>query len=322
MDNEHSWMQRRWKAVRARGRFVAMPRGARRGAGRDDADGQRWPLISRQTVHGLLHRRQGPQSAYLHPLRAASGTMVNRSGSGRAAPGETTDHPHHAGLFYGHGDVNGYNFWAIQNVPDPAAAKADSRWVASCSKSGVGQERQDVRHRGRRAHVAEAGREAAADRNPEDDLPCASRRSASSISISTSRPSTKWCSATPRKARSRCAWRRRSRSRPPRKTGRARENGQAPQREGGEREANVWGKQAAWVDYSGVLDGEQVGIVMMDHPGNPRHPTYWHSRGYGLHSINPFGLHDFLNDKTQNGSLTSSRTSMCGSVIAWSFTRV
>jgi hypothetical protein len=43
---------------------------------------------------------------------------------------------------------------------------------------------------------------------------------------------------------------------------------------------------------------------MMDHPGNPRHPTYWHSRGYGLHSINPFGLSDFLNDKRQNGSLT------------------
>jgi hypothetical protein len=43
---------------------------------------------------------------------------------------------------------------------------------------------------------------------------------------------------------------------------------------------------------------------MMDHPGNPRHPTYWHSRGYGLHSINPFGVSDFLNDKTKNGSMT------------------
>jgi hypothetical protein len=43
---------------------------------------------------------------------------------------------------------------------------------------------------------------------------------------------------------------------------------------------------------------------MMDHPGNPRHPSYWHSRGYGLHSINPFGVSDFRNDKTQNGSLT------------------
>jgi hypothetical protein len=74
--------------------------------------------------------------------------------------------------------------------------------------------------------------------------------------------------------------------------------------QGGEREANVWGKRSEWVDYSGELEGEKVGVVMMDHPGNPRHPTYWHSRGYGLHSINPFGVSDFLNDKTQNGSLT------------------
>lgn len=74
--------------------------------------------------------------------------------------------------------------------------------------------------------------------------------------------------------------------------------------QGGEGEANVWGKRSEWVDYSGVLDGEKVGVVMMDHPGNPRHPTYWHSRGYGLHSINPFGLHDFLSDPKQDGSLT------------------
>jgi len=74
--------------------------------------------------------------------------------------------------------------------------------------------------------------------------------------------------------------------------------------QGGEREANVWGKRSEWVDYSGELDGEKVGVVMMDYPDNPRHPTYWHSRGYGLHSINPFGVSDFLNDKTQNGSMT------------------
>jgi len=62
---------------------------------------------------------------YLHPLRSASGKIVNRSFPAGQLPGETTDHPHHAGLFYGHGDVNGYNYWAIQNVPTPAS-KADA----------------------------------------------------------------------------------------------------------------------------------------------------------------------------------------------------
>jgi hypothetical protein len=62
---------------------------------------------------------------YLHPLRSASGKIVNRSFPAGQLPGETTDHPHHAGLFYGHGDVNGYNYWAIQNVPtSPSKASA------------------------------------------------------------------------------------------------------------------------------------------------------------------------------------------------------
>src|SRR4029450_512810 len=74
--------------------------------------------------------------------------------------------------------------------------------------------------------------------------------------------------------------------------------------QGAEREANGWGTRSEWVDYSGEIDGRKVGVVMMDHPGNPRHPTYWHSRGYGLHAINPFGVRDFLNDQTQTGSLT------------------
>src|SRR5687768_12654270 len=56
---------------------------------------------------------------YLHPLRSATGKIVNRSFPAGQLPGETADHPHHAGLFYGHGDVNGYNYWAIQNVPTP-----------------------------------------------------------------------------------------------------------------------------------------------------------------------------------------------------------
>lgn len=74
--------------------------------------------------------------------------------------------------------------------------------------------------------------------------------------------------------------------------------------QGAEREENIWGKRSEWVDYSGMIEGEKVAVTMMDHPGNPRHPTYWHSRAYGLHSINPFGVHDFLNDKTKDGSMT------------------
>src|SRR5205823_10015895 len=51
----------------------------------------------------------------------------------------------------------------------------------------------------------------------------------------------------------------------------------------------VWGKRSNWVDYSGMVDGEKVGVAMLDAPSNPRHPTYWHSRDYGLFALDPFG---------------------------------
>ena len=50
----------------------------------------------------------------------------------------------------------------------------------------------------------------------------------------------------------------------------------------------VWGKRAAWLDYSGPVGGEVLGIAMMDHPGNPNHPCRWHARDYGLVGTNPF----------------------------------
>ena len=87
---------------------------------------------------------------YLHPLRSATGKIVNRSFPAGQLPGETTDHPHHAGLFYGHGDVNGYNYWAIQNVPTPPSKADADDGTHRPEERGVGQERQGVGHDRRR----------------------------------------------------------------------------------------------------------------------------------------------------------------------------
>ena len=50
----------------------------------------------------------------------------------------------------------------------------------------------------------------------------------------------------------------------------------------------IWGKDAKWVDYSGKLNGNYVGLTIMTHPENPR-PSWWHARDYGLFAANPFG---------------------------------
>jgi len=50
----------------------------------------------------------------------------------------------------------------------------------------------------------------------------------------------------------------------------------------------TWGKGYEWCDYSGTVDGRQVGITLMADPANFR-PSWWHNRDYGLFVANPFG---------------------------------
>ena len=58
-------------------------------------------------------------------------------------------------------------------------------------------------------------------------------------------------------------------------------------------EKATWGKPADWCDISGQINGKEYGIAVFDHPSNPRHPTRWHVREYGLLAANPFGLSYF-----------------------------
>ena len=244
---------------------------------------------------------------YLHPLRSASGKVVTRSFPAGQLPGETTDHPHHAGLFYGHGDVNGYNYWAVQNVANPqppdspnfgrivldkvASVKSGKEsgsidvvltWLKPDGAPLLTETRRTTFYAHPDLRVIDFDFDfAALDKVVFRDTKEGSfaMRMATVLEEPPAKP----------------------------KPGEPVRTGTLRNAQGGEREANVWGKRSEWVDYSGRIEGEPVGVVMMDHPGNPRHPTYWHSRGYGLHSINPFGVSDFLNDKTQNGSLTIER---------------
>ncbi len=243
---------------------------------------------------------------YLHPLRAASGTVVTRSVPAGQVPGETTDHPHHAGLFYGHGDVNGLNFWAIQNVDASAippklaptlgrivvsgpvtatsgrttgTISAVLSWLQPDGKPLLTEHRTMTFHAHPTLRIVDVDIELEALQRAEFRD---TKEGTFALRVATE------LDEPPATA----------------KPGAPLRTGRLLNSRGAVGEKNVWGKPAEWVDYAGTIAGEPLGIVMMDHPSNPRHPTYWHSRGYGLHAINPFGLHDFLNDRTQDGGMT------------------
>ena len=84
----------------------------------------------------------------------------------------------------------------------------------------------------------------------------------------------------------------------------ASEGGKIENAFGGINETETWGKRANWCDYSGVVDGTPVGIAVFDHVVNPRYPTYWHVRNYGLMGSNIFGGGTFERDPAKDGSYT------------------
>jgi len=49
----------------------------------------------------------------------------------------------------------------------------------------------------------------------------------------------------------------------------------------------IWGRPSAWIDYSGRVNGREVGLAVFDGPDNPK--ANWHVRAYGLNAANPFG---------------------------------
>jgi Methane oxygenase PmoA len=57
-------------------------------------------------------------------------------------------------------------------------------------------------------------------------------------------------------------------------------------------EKQVWGKQADWCDYSGVIKGQELGIMLVPCPENFCR-SWFHARDYGFVAANPFGRNAF-----------------------------
>src|SRR5690606_21057076 len=55
----------------------------------------------------------------LYPLLTADGAPVTRGWPLNPRPGERVDHPHHVGMWFNYGDVNGLDFWNNSpNIPE------------------------------------------------------------------------------------------------------------------------------------------------------------------------------------------------------------
>lgn len=69
----------------------------------------------------------------------------------------------------------------------------------------------------------------------------------------------------------------------------------------GKVDGEAWGQPAEWVDYSGPVDGETVGIAMLTHPSSLQAKPRWHVRTYGLFASNPIGATDYSRGEVEGG---------------------
>jgi hypothetical protein len=225
---------------------------------------------------------------YLHPLRSASGKIVTRQYPMENVEGETRDHPHHQGLWFNHGDVNGFDFWgAVRPGPKSGRIVVDKITKAKGGKTGtIGFEARWVDPNGKTLLKETRTMTFSGDKeNRIVDLDINLTAQAEPVKFGDTKEGSfaiRISDKMTEKAK----------------------GGVLTSSTGGHSMKAVWGKQAPWVDYAGTLDGEKLGIAIFDHPSNPKHPTYWHARDYGLFAANIFGEHDYYNDKQRDGSVT------------------
>ena len=220
----------------------------------------------------------------LYPIRTASGTPVTRGFPLDPQPGERTDHPHHVGLWFNYGDVNGIDFWnnsdaigperrgrmgtvlhreiaRLQEGADRAELHTLADWV-------MPDESVVLRQRTVYGFDASGGRRTI-------DLTITLTAADAAVAFTDNKEGVLGM----RVARS------------------LEEPGGEYLTSEGRRGAAVWGTRGRWCHLAGRVGGEAVSIAILDHPSNAGFPTYWHARGYGLFAANPLGQKELSGGK-------------------------
>jgi len=224
---------------------------------------------------------------FLHPIRTASGAVISRGWPVEPRDGDEKDHAWHRGIWYGHGDINGEDFW--REKPDKTTGRlilegeprtsSGSKGVLAVDVAMIGAKGNRLGTIGERYEFRREGGHILID---------------STISISADKGTALRFGDTDDGG---FGFRLATEFR----QDRGAELMNSDSLTGTQK---IWGKPAKWVKYTAGMDGKRVGVAMLDHPLNLRHPTGWHARGYSLCSANPFAAGSFAKDKNRDGSYT------------------
>jgi hypothetical protein len=240
----------------------------------------------------------------LFPLIAGDGTTVTRGYPLEPRPGERTDHPHHAGMWFNYGNVNGFDFWnnssaipadrkpkmgsivqdkilSVQSGAKSGELDTESEWVTGAGDAILDDVTRYVfSTQGEARVIDQITTLKALDKAifNDDKEGLLGLRVASWLESPTEKGGT-FTDASGKATRVSA-------------TGSVGASGVYLTSEG-KRGDTAWGTRGRWCTLTGTTGGKTYAIAILDHPGNPGYPTYWHARGYGLFAANPLGRHIF-----------------------------
>jgi hypothetical protein len=246
----------------------------------------------------------------LYPIINSSGTEITRGYPLKPRPGERSDHPHHIGMWLNYGNVNGLDFWGNSfDIPEETRNKTGG-WIRHVK---IG-ETQGGNNSGRLETFSSwqdpQGKEVLSEQTDFYFFSEGSTRiidrvttlkaTAGDVNFKDTKegmfairvaralelPSKEEVVLTDASGNATTV---------PKMTNEG-VTGNYESSEGIKGDS-VWGTKAKWMDLFGYFGDEKVSVVIVDHPKNPGYPTYWHARGYGLFSANPFGAFDFTKGK-------------------------
>lgn len=216
---------------------------------------------------------------FLYPLRSASGKKVSRGYPVEPLPGDPTDHPHQKGLWVGAEHLSGMDFW--ENDPSykrPNMGRIMFKDVLSKSEDS---------HSGSFTLLA--------DWISLEGTPVL-RETRKMTFYSEPADCRIFDVELALKARIRLTFEDHHDAVIGMRLGPAfdeKNGGRAVNAQGLEGESGVRGRRSEWVDWRADVEGEKLGVALMDHPGNYSFPTRWHVRSMGLLVASPFAQHAY-----------------------------
>jgi len=240
------------------------------------------------------------EKTFLYPVNSPDGSVITRGYPIMPRKGERIDHPHHIGIWFNHGNVNGLDFWnnsfAIpddkkdlyghivqQKIITVAGGKKGIievilNWNDNKGNTLLSEDAKYIFSGDKNSRTVDHISTLTAVNGPVTFGDSKEGLFAIRVDRAFEMPSNESLIFTDEKGNP--------------TTVKATDNTGVTgmyTSSNGLKGDSVWGTRNDWVILSGTRNNVTISLAIFDNPKNPGFPAYAHARGYGLFSLNNFG---------------------------------